>query len=557
MLLAITWNSDRVLLLTARGGGTLQVERAITADIEKGSNVSVYDTIRKTIQTEQLTKCDTIIVLPRSEVEVRQMSFPYVPVDEIPDMARFQAAREFNSYDVASPLDYLLFDEISVPLGYSTTSLPVLGRRILASMIPSSQMTKLTTLCDACKLRLKRIVLRPSEVTALWRRNSNFDSSQTYLLVELDSEVVSQTVIHHGQPIFMRSPRLPLGVFRDDAEVDDGDATDSMIAELKRTQFAVSNEVQPVTIGSIVLCGTTEKHKQIADDIHAALSVSVALFDPWSTIKHGKITSETLPHSEQYAALIGVLNEVAANKPSDIDLLNPKRPPEKVGKRQLVTLVSGVAIVLLFAALAYGYVRRVSLENELKDLQNRVTQLKEEEKVTKKLRTDLSAIDTWAADRIDWFEQLEWLSQHLPKSEDIVLTDMTLRAAGGTGNIDIKGNAKNADVFSSMETSLSGDTFHRIRSGDKRKEAGNGRYEFRFDNMSVIYQPNASVAANTKVPAAPVNKDNSADNNSSPDRSSPSGSEVIQDKSSDKNNALTDGEEKNINAGKANEGAGK
>jgi hypothetical protein len=53
--------------------------------------------------------------------------------------------------------------------------------------------------------------------------------------------------------------------------------------------------------------------------------------------------------------------------------------------------------------------------------------------------------------------------------------------------------------------------------------------------MSITYQPNAIVVANTKVPTEPVNNNNSSDKNDSP----------------------SDSEGKNINADKPNEGAGK
>ncbi|HBT77021.1 MAG TPA: hypothetical protein DEB39_08865 [Planctomycetaceae bacterium] len=510
--LAITWNNDRLLLLTAKGtGASLAFDRAISVELDRGSDSLIREKIRETVLKERLGRMDAIIVLPRGDVEIRPMSFPYVPVEELPALVRFQAAREFNGYDPVSPLDFLLLHERSAAASQSTATVPVLGRRVLATAIPSSQLQKWNELCESCQLKLRRLVLSPCETASLWRQSESFNESATDLLVELDSEEASQTVVCRGQPIFMRSPRLMSGSFVEDAGGisgimrDAGDSGDSetlpsLIAELKRTRFAVRNETPPVTIESIILCGTGEEHAKAAALIEKAMDSPVTLFDPWTKrARTGELRAGPPPFAEQFAPLLGAILAAANNRPGDLDLLNPKRKPEILARRRIAMTAAVVAVVLVVAAIAFGFYRRAVLQRELQQLKEHIGTLQKEADLVGKQREQLTAVEQWSEKRVNWFEQLDWLSTRLPPARDVKLTSLNVSVLPGTGvggeiaKMDIKGLARNNEVIAPMEAGLR-DAAHDVQSGQKRADTADPRYGFYFDLIVYVKEPDKNTA---------------------------------------------------------------
>lgn len=489
---------------------------------EPESEAVVQSKIREAVATYRLAKSETILVLPRGDVEMRLMTFPFVPVEELPEMARFQATREFSGFDPTAPLDFILLNEKGIGSGFSTASVPVLGRRVLAASITSAQKARWTALCDECQLKLRRIAIKPCETAALWRTSSAFDPTRTELIVELDTQEASLAVLHRGQPIYMRSPRLIQGTFpvegtgreSENGNIGDtsiflpmgppvsessGNRTDTpgaafnrgtsawLVAELKRTRFAVRNEVLPVGIDSFILCGVSKSLIEIAGDLRDGVGSPITLFDPWQGVLcSGDLRTSPPEYAEDFASLLGTLTQAVSGRPSDIDLLNPKRKPESLARRRLLTAAGCALLLLCIAILAFGFYRRSALENDIRQLGKEVAELKKEEVSVKKQREQLQAIDTWASDQVNWFEQLDWFSSHLPPSQNVILTSLLLRGTGG-GAIELKGLARSAEELPQIEERL-WDATHRVRSGEKGEEKGNSQYAFRFD-LTVLITP--------------------------------------------------------------------
>lgn len=531
--LAITWNNDRILFLTAKGtGSSLAFDRAFAIEAEQATDDQVRAKIRETVAREKLAKYDTLIVLPRGDVEIRSMSFPFVPEAELPELVRFQAGREFNGYDEGAPVDFLLLKERSSGTATSTGAVPALNRRVLATALPSVEVRKWMELCETCHLKLRRLLLRPCETTALWRRDLDFNEAKTALLVEVDSEEASQAVVCRGQPIFMRSPRLMSGSYADEAGSSPDfmggpnssvfitsassppptessaqlagnaivDNLASLIAELKRTRFAVRNEVPPVSIDSVVLCGTGRAQAHAAAKIQEAMEIPASLFDPWAgLVRTGELKSALPFFAEQYAPLLGAILSAATGTPADLDLANPKRKPETVGKGRILAVLGVVAALVLVSVIAYGYVRRSRLEAELKTLAANIENLKKVEAAVKKQRSLLNAVEDWDNNRVNWFEQLDWFSRSLPDARDTKLTALTLTTAGSgsktagvTGVIDFKGYARNGEVLGPMEEHLR-DKTHLLSSGAKRVDTSEKDYGYYYE-MRVYINPKGDIS---------------------------------------------------------------
>ncbi|MGL6226789.1 MAG: hypothetical protein ACRC10_09215 [Thermoguttaceae bacterium] len=517
--LAITWDENRLLFLSARKSGkdavfehaasfSLQAPpgesgmfRAVSAtETKKIIPETVSAQVLEFVRKHKLHKAETLFVVGRSDVEVRPMSFPAIPVEEIPEIIRFQAGKEFNRYDANTPLDFFVLPEIdelpktsitSATSAGTSTSLNRTGnqtegtglnrgktgnaksdkgdaesgpkRRVLASIIRRELLLEVVALCEKAGLNLRRAVLHPCEAAYLLKQSPNYDPAETYLAVEVDPTEALLTVIYKGLPVFMRSPRL----FGERSErLKLSGLSSQLISEIKRTIIAVSNELKGVKVDQVIVLGNSEHYQQLAGSFMDAMSLPVATFDPWKKVNRAPGFSKELPESsELFAPLIGAILESVREVPSDIDYLNPKKKPQKQGKQQLIAGISAAVIFLLIGLAGFGFWRQQTASKEVKALEAREKKLTADVKEVDRLAKQLAAIENWQANNYDWLGEMFWLSQALPNSEQLYLTslDMRVQPTGGLAALECKGVARNIGVISDMLDGLR-DKLHRANT---------------------------------------------------------------------------------------------
>lgn len=515
--LSITWENDRLLLLTARvQNGSATFERA--AALKPGNDArkespSLKKRLEEFIREHRLAKAETIVLLSRSEVEVRPMLFPPVPVEELPDLVKFQASKEFNGYDGAAPLDFFITNKLdNVSRSTLFPAVRAVGRQkdggqatpvstgspkhLLASTIRGETFRKIRQFCEELNLNLRRVVLRPCEAAYLLRQRKEFNQQRTVLLVELDTTETSQAVLFQGEPVFLRSPKISCP-----EDVGAADFAARLVAELKRTRIAVRNEIQGVTVDEVVLCGVGRRFEALARQVSEAMEIPVKTFDPWEGLsRSGDLKNPQLESSERFAALLGATVRAGKGESSDIDFCNPKKRPEPVGHRQVVTGVLAACFFLLVCATCFGFYYRTNLADEVKKLSAQKVALDKTAKTVAVERSQLKAIDDWLADDANWFDQLAWLSRNTPPSQDMILNRLTLSANRG-GSMTLESLVRDSSVVSPMEERLR-DENHDVKTGEKGEFKGNLQYGFRF-NLTVFLSKSAG-ALSEPLPVEPL-----------------------------------------------------
>jgi hypothetical protein len=480
---AMTWENDRLLFLSATAHNS-------SVTFEHAESLASKEQLKERVQKYRLMKSEVVVVLSRADVEVRPMVFPPVPVDELPDLVKFQATKEFNGYDATAPLDFFitnklehvsrstLFPAIRPSNKNGKTQETTIGgspKHLLASTLRTITLRKIQEFCDELNLTLRRVVLRPCETASLWRHTSDFDPNRASLIVELDTHETSLSVLFQGEPVFMRSPKISCP-----EDVSMPDFTARLIAELKRTRIAVRNEIQGVTVDEVVLCGIGTHFESLAKQVSNSLNIPVKTFDPWQEIRCRRTLRENRPEkSERFASLIGTILQSVRNESSSIDFCNPKKRREPVGHRQLVTGILAVSLFVLIGLIGFGFYIHSVLTNEVKTLTKKFNTLQQTAVTVTEQRNQLNAIDAWIADNIDWFEQLDWLSRKMPEAQKMILTELTFSANNG-GAMNLKSLLKDFSIVSPMEEQLR-DEKHVIKPGEKGTSSGNSQYGFRYD----------------------------------------------------------------------------
>ena len=490
---AITWENNRLLFLSASTyGKAVTFNHAATLDEPKK--------LADLLSRYHIAKAETIVVLNRSDVEVRPMLFPPVPSNELPDLVKFQANKEFNHYDPQAPIDFFVTNKLdnvsrstlfpAVKASDVASTPDGAPKHLLASTLRFNTFQQIKTFCNQHNLVLRHVVLRPCATSALWRQSGETIPNRSTLLVELDKYETSQTVVFQGEPVFMRSPKIHCP-----QDVSTPDFSARLIAELKRTRIAVRNEIQGIDVDEIVLCGSGTMFASLAELLTKGLEMPVRLFDPLK-----KLTMKCDTANERYAALFGAISQVVRRESLQIDFCNPKQRPKDIGKRNLLTGIVAVVLCLVIGLFGYVFYNRMVLQKDIRNLTRQFNELYRTHGTVIEQKKQLEAIDTWYADNVNWFEQFEWLSRKALPAQDMMVKDLIFTSTGG-GTISFVSLLLDASTLASMEERFR-DSEHVLRMGQRSTDSGNSRYNFRC-NLSILLSKDA-VTAESSSPTAQI-----------------------------------------------------
>ncbi len=161
---------------------------------------------------------------------------------------------------------------------------------------------------------------------------------QVVLLVNPLGVEADLTAVVDGTAVFLRTTRIS----------SDPPPLPALLAEIRLTMAAASNQLGGRKIESIVLCGEQQPDLDLARAIEAELEIHVELFDPFGGVKLGRALVESPPqHPGRFAPLVGML--LAELKPSNhaVDFLHPRRRAAAADPRKKWMIAAAAAAVLL------------------------------------------------------------------------------------------------------------------------------------------------------------------------------------------------------------------
>ena len=520
--IATSWDKNQLLILVARTKkGKTFFEKAVRIlpdlptnqsadqpDVVQGfTSETVKAKLRHFVQQERLGKCDTVVVFGRDDVEVRSMIFPPVPSDEIPEMAKFQASKEFTEYDQNASLDYVLFDGVRKD-----------KKHILAASLTKSKREMVEDVISGAGLDLQRIVLGPCEsakrFATITVQHRTGGSGKTTLLVEMGELSATLVLMYRGQPAFVRTAHFQKSVWTELDQADKKHFEDAseltkwkwLTSEFKRTVVAAINDVPSDKIDEIVLSGVGERYEKLVSLLQESMAVPVSLFNVWRfENREGEIKNHLPVFEEQFLPLIGALTPALAEKPNTLDFRNPKRKPEKRSNRNLVTTIVVVCVLLVIMAGVWGFFRRMALEDELKIAQRQHKELLEGTVQYEQLRLQNDEINKWKSKDVNWLEQLEWLSSSLPRSQDVIVTgSLSLNApTNADPYLKFTANTRGSTMIPQLETSLRDET--HIVTSPKVTISQNQTYTHTADiTVRIVPPPKTTTRPATSATPEPV-----------------------------------------------------
>lgn len=442
-ILALEWDDReiRVVLASPQGADLFveQIQRLPVAARSGESGPTARDfaaALSAAVNEHGWKKLRTLVAVGRSSCELKELSLPPVPDDELPELVRFQALREFNNLSDDSPFDY-----IPVPGD------PEQPRTVLAAALAPATHKAIREIVANAGLQLDQIVLRPCAAATLVNDRLP-ETFQVRLFVDVLSSELDLTVLAGTTPELMRTARLG-------GEHSGTDAQRTILNEIRRTLAAATNSLHGRRIDKIVLCGDGPYQTQLAELLEREFKLPIVLFDPLDRMSLGPKLRENLPaeHSH-FAPHLGLLLGATGNRAPLLDFEHPHRKPEQPDQTRTYSLAMALAAVVVLAAGYWIMSGLWEMDKQITTANAQVQTLNALKQAQDASHKQIAEIDNWLASDLAVVQELRAISDKLPDAKQLVVRKIQYTADKNGGNFTLTGNAVNNAAINDLVKKL-------------------------------------------------------------------------------------------------------
>src|SRR5262245_25675928 len=476
-LVALEWDAKeaRVAIGRSRGSGVI-VEQAFTVPIPQPAEGTpaqpdVGGALAAALAEQGVARSEAMVAVGRTSIELRFLSTPPVPEEELPEIVRFQAVRQFTTLGEDWPLDF-------VPLAPNADG----GMNVLAAAIAPDMLEQIRKDCLTAGITVSRLVLRPFAAASLLK--GQLDDSKCRMIVDLLHEEADLTVLIGSQVIFPRTVRLPT--------VSDADVlARTLLAEGRRTMIAAQNQLGGRRVEEVIIFGDGQHHSTLKALLEKELSLTVKLVDPFDSVEWADSRARKPEYPGTFAPLLGIMLDEAAGHAPVIDFLHPRKKPAPPDKRR--TYATAIAAIAAVVLVAFGFMqwRLWKLDSQIRVLTANRTKGDKLAKDSAKPIKDAELLDAFAAGDVTWLDELARISEKLPPNEAAMVSELnatTLPKAGG-GTIKLVGHADKSDRVAALEDSLR-DKLHTVSPKGTTQDQNRVELQWAFDELITVAPPN-------------------------------------------------------------------
>jgi Tfp pilus assembly PilM family ATPase len=475
-----------VIARTRAGGVGIEHAFAIPLPAREGAAAAETDVgpvLAKALAEHGVGRADTLVAVGRSSIELKFLSTPPAPPEELPDLVRFQALRQFTSLGEDWPLDF-------VPLAANADG----GSNVLAAAIAPELVAQIRHTAATCNLHLTRLVLRPFAAASLIEKEAA--DGKCRMVVDLLKDDADLTVLIGEQVIFPRTVRQPAA---EEPEV----LARALLGEGRRTIIAAQNQLGGRRVEEVVCFGDGLHHSALKQLLEKELSLPVKLIDPfeyveWADGSHGH--RPEFPGT--FAPLLGMLLAEATGAGHSIDFLHPRKKPAPPNQNRVLMVAGGAVAAVVLLGLGTLWWQLRDLDSRISTLQ---TQRNKQEKLAKqgaKPRDDAAKLDRFTQSDVTWLDELRLVSEKFPAPGAALVEDFSANYdPKGGGKLTVAGYVDQEGRIREMEGKIR-DPAHAISgSGAQFDPEAAGRLKWRFKE-TVTVRPDEEGGAPAK--AAPA-----------------------------------------------------
>jgi Tfp pilus assembly PilM family ATPase len=502
-MLVLEWDSReaRVIAISQKGRKwTLEDAFAVALparDASAGDKV-VGPMLKDALAKRGYAGAKCKLVVGRSSIELRYLMVPQAPPEEMPDLVRFQALRQFSQLGEEWPLDF-------IPVSDNGETQLVLA----ASIIPSA-LNGLTDVCEAAGLVPEQVYLRPFAAAANIADEAVAEGQERRLIVDVLCDEADLVVVDRGRPIFCRTVKLPVGP--DAAEA----RSVSLAGEIRRTVAAALNQIPGQEITHISLFGVGAESAAILERLKQA-NFTTESIDPFAEIDPVRIAELKPAQRGSFAPLLGVMHILSGASTPMIDFLHPRQRPLPPDNRWRNMVAVAAGVMLLLAGLTGYYFWSGSVNAELTRLNDELKTTQAKIKDYEHMRIAALAVENFEKTNISAAEKLAQVSDLMPPGDRVMLKTFNLvnpqitigrmnKLTENPGTLTLVGGAKELADRHEIEKKLK--ELGTVKSDHKREGSLITNYDLSIDEQVQFeipkIKPQSQPTAKTAVASSPT-----------------------------------------------------
>lgn len=442
-----------------------------------------------------------VVLLSRPELDMLTLTLPPADATELPALVASEVEQQLGETDEPPTIDFYVLpsgvDAISGSSDEATT-----GSQVIAFALPAAVLRSLQTRINSEGFRAAAICSRHLSPLGILRRR-HVPHNTLAVSVHLYAGEAEIAICRGADPILLRSIRTSVD--------DPGRIAEQLWLESQRCLALLPSDVADLPFNWFMFT-TCEAAWSVARALEDGKQISIQLIDPligWE-MDPQTTTEETTKQTSAANAGAGwdFLDETLP-----VNLLAPKRPPKPANPMQRwIAIGSGAAMALLIAV--YFLLSDVSkLTNDVQALE---VELGNSKKVTAKYQEkadQVTTIENWLSDQVDWVAELNELSKRLPDGQNASVRRLMASANPKGAVIDLAVQVAKQETISQFEASIRSAKY-AVSSKQISQNSDSLEYPWQFETRIVFpiepvkdreFQIVAPAAI--KQPDAPENKE--------------------------------------------------
>ena len=440
--------------------GSLAPRVLEVGSFETDDSQPVAEQLRQHAASQNVRCRQAVLLLPRAELDVSSLNLPPATKAELPELVSSAVALETDDAADTRVSDFLVthqddaacetlvFSSDETAINQFKSSFRTAGLNLLGITFSGMGTVEL----------LRHLAHRPPS-TAVVVGTSDYD-------IDLAVQANGHSVLVRTIPYSSEEGR----VFAERLE-----------AEIRRT-LALAHRADDDST-RVYLIGAVREHEQLAQMLSDQLSFSVSVVNPLDQVK----SAVEVDYPSRYANLLGVA--CAWNGGGfELDLLNPRRSPQKPGPWRRVAFWGAIAASVL---LVIGYIVGKDRADQIGAINQQMETLERLQKRANKARAlqdGADVVHAWRQDDIAWLDELRELSERLPSQDQALIRRMSMSTdSQGNGVVDLAVQVNQPEVVANLEDAVR-DERHSVSSKRVTESDESAKLPWAFETR-IVFKP--------------------------------------------------------------------
>lgn len=444
-LVAFEIKEHEILVAAARTQGKrFQLTHLIRVPLDGADEDSaVGERLKKALAEHRISRATALAVVSRHRVEMRELTLPPAPDNELPEMVRFQARTAFASFNDQWILD---FEKLS---GDADQGQPI---RVLATAMSPQVLSQIQTISDEAGLRLARVLLRPYCLVEMLAER--LDDSLVRLVVDPCGDQLDLTLTSGGQLLATRSLMLDISSRKPDV-------VKRVAGEVRRTLASFANALPGDKVDEILLVGNPDRLVDLGEALRADLGIDVEYLDPLAQVNLAGEAKKFQPDdTESFAPLVGALIREAAGQRHMLDFLNPRKAETRQRDMRRTYLFGGLGAAAAICVLFLGWWLLKTQDDRIDVLTRQLGEIRlvnegeANRPGVEQITGEVGLIDQWQEKNIFWIEELYQVSDRALSPDEVILDSLIMSASDRGVSLSMKGRLRDAEVAAVFKSKL-------------------------------------------------------------------------------------------------------